>query len=124
MTDSRPEPYYNDLMTHQDINDIVYDHLLEHKDTLQRLMDVRSCKNREEIMALGVTPDQLTKLIGPATCFDDYTSQIPALDDKTYKIRLRDKELAKTLMITPKRWNYVKQLLLKPPSPSPRYIKR
>jgi len=87
-------------MTHRDINDIVYDHLLEHKDTLQRLMDVRSCKNREEIMALGVTPDQLTKLIGPATCFDDGTSQVPALDDRTYQIRLRDKELAKTLMIT------------------------
>ena len=124
MTGGRPEPAYSHLMMNRDLNDIVCDHLLEHKETLQRLMDVRSCKNREEIMALGVTPDQLTKLIGPANYFDDGTSQVPALDDRTYKIRLRDKELAKTLMITPKRWNYVKQLLLKPPSPSPRDIKR
>jgi len=87
-------------------------------------MGVRACKNREEIMKLGVSPGKLRQFIGPDLFVDDATSQVPGGDHPSNQLRIRDKELAKTLIITLKRWHYVKQMLLKPPMPSLRATKR
>jgi len=40
-------------------------------------MGVRACKNREEIMKLGVSPGKLRQFIGPDLFVDDVTIQVP-----------------------------------------------
>lgn len=75
-------------------------------------------------MELGVQPAELRALLGPALIVAHQAETSSERDCSTPQLRLKDKDLAATLKLTPKRWNYVKKLLLEPPEISNRALQQ
>mgnify|MGYP004356266655 CR=1 FL=1 len=84
-----------------------------HRDTLRKLMHVRKCRTRKELLALNVDPAELLDFLDPPVPTQD-------LADARMRFTLRDVDVARTLGVTQRRWNYVKYLLLLRPAPSAR----
>ena len=101
-------------LTVKSAEDLLVQALLPHRRTLEKLMRLRRCHTRAQVKDLAISPQQLRDLLH---CGSGHP--ITHAGSSTV-FRLSDRHLAATLHLTPKRWAYLKQLILHPPPPSVR----
>ena len=77
-------------------------------------MQLRRCHTRAQVKDLAISPQQLR---GFLNCGSEHPI---AHAGSTTVFRIEDRHLAATLQLTPKRWAYLKQLIMHPPPPSVR----
>jgi len=83
-----------------------------HIPTLRKLMQVKRCKTRSSLFALEIDPEFVKHLLAP--------QEISHADVQYGWYQIRDADLARQLGITPKRWHYVKRILLASPTKTKR----
>ena len=103
------------LFVTDELSQRIVERLRPHTTTLTKLMRVKRCRSRHDMMRLGVSRRDLLGLLHLRPGHADAQS-----DDMV----LKDVDLAKALGVTSRRWSYVKRLLLDQPPPSSRALKQ